>query len=1050
MQQSPLALSVWCLLCLTLLLHRGALPPVSAQTQQVLGWLTNPYPGINLTANAQRANDLHCNPVQTFDSLPADGLQLLSFQMSYWPLTVRSSGPAVVIRVGLYQVSDSGVWQLVASTDPGSDLPLHHASVDYSVPASSGPGPLLFPSGGSSYSLLPGVNYSLCFSNDALNVSGNVPSAYMNLWENEPLDVVQAYSFQPYYIADPLPLQFPAEEAVAPASNNNVWQLWLTAGTPLASTGGAAPSASSSSSAAPVPAFSLQEPSLVLQGVNPYYMISAPQGTASGVTLFAYDPTLRHVFALAASGAVLAQTTVSMTMQYWEARPQLATGLVWALAQDDYAYSDLQPDLLAFDQSTLAIVRHIPYSSLVLTPAGTSATGYGFLATDSSGTLYLSLTNWIYALDPVSGAQLSAFSVPNEEGTVSFSDGYFLAFDPADVLWIVDNNAVNGSFNAWRSSSSGSILNSGQLGLPYSEFNVGGLLLQSFAVDSAGNGWLSVFYLQAVWKVAPDFSLISRYDIPGPAFVNTIYAYDVEMSVSWGATPAQDQVFLYSYGRPPIQIMSPTGQALGVQQTAAVFSPTAFCYDAHDGSFLLGSSTSEYSAVRVSEQGVVMYGFFLGFDSIGFPFLVSGISADGAGYFAMAGTGADGITPQLWLFLGNSPVWQMPAGLGTAVAIDAAAQRVYVPAGDSTLASYDYTGVLQAAVTVAASVSSATSFLFVPAAAGGPAIASCDGSSDTVLLLALPSLSLSTLYNGAGGPQASVRSLALSADGSVLYIAGPSVEQPTGSVWAVDMATNAVLLQLDASVQGAGLVALHGSGAVWVPELSGNDFLIFAPTPAVGGTGAASSTGASSVLGDPQFVGLRGQSYQVHGIDGAVYNIISEQSTQVNARFVFLTQGSCPLIGGFADSNCWSHPGSYLGELSFQQLVDGELHAALVTAGPAKKGFAGVQMDGKVVAIGQTVSFGSFSLTVKSTHSVEVTTEHFAFELSNSDMFVNQAVRATVPLSSLASHGLLGQTHSGKTHPGPLRHVEGNVDDYVIADSDVFGTDFLYNQFQTA
>ena len=217
-----------------------------------------------------------------------------------------------------------------------------------------------------------------------------------------------------------------------------------------------------------------------------------------------------------------------------------------------------------------------------------------------------------------------------------------------------------------------------------------------------------------------------------------------------------------------------------------------------------------------------------------------------------------------------------------------------------------------------------------------------------------------------------------------------------------------------------------------------------------GPSSSSSSSPSPSIQGDPQFVGLRGQSYQVHGIDGAVYNIISEQSTQVNARFVFLRSGECPLIGGFADSNCWSHPGSYLGELSFQQLVDGELHAALVTAGPAKKGFAGVQMDGKVVAIGQTVSFGSFSLTVKSTHSVEVTTEHFAFELSNSDMFVNQAVRATVPLSSLSSHGLLGQTHSGKTHPGPLRHVEGNVDDYVIADSDVFGTDFLYNQFQTA
>ena len=76
----------------------------------------------------------------------------------------------------------------------------------------------------------------------------------------------------------------------------------------------------------------------------------------------------------------------------------------------------------------------------------------------------------------------------------------------------------------------------------------------------------------------------------------------------------------------------------------------------------------------------------------------------------------------------------------------------------------------------------------------------------------------------------------------------------------------------------------------------------------------------SSIVGDPQFVGLRGQQYQVHGIDGAVYNLISERSTQVNARFAFLTQGSCPVIGGVADSNCWSHPGSYLAELSFQQV----------------------------------------------------------------------------------------------------------------------------------
>ena len=60
-------------------------------------------------------------------------------------------------------------------------------------------------------------------------------------------------------------------------------------------------------------------------------------------------------------------------------------------------------------------------------------------------------------------------------------------------------------------------------------------------------------------------------------------------------------------------------------------------------------------------------------------------------------------------------------------------------------------------------------------------------------------------------------------------------------------------------------------------------------------------------MGDPQFVGLRGQSYQIHGLDGMVYNIITEQQCQVNARFVFLSSGQCPLVEGVAGNDCWSH-----------------------------------------------------------------------------------------------------------------------------------------------
>ena len=203
-----------------------------------------------------------------------------------------------------------------------------------------------------------------------------------------------------------------------------------------------------------------------------------------------------------------------------------------------------------------------------------------------------------------------------------------------------------------------------------------------------------------------------------------------------------------------------------------------------------------------------------------------------------------------------------------------------------------------------------------------------------------------------------------------------------------------------------------------------------------------------AIAGDPQFVGLRGQSYQVHGIDGAVYNLISEHDVQVNSRFVFLTEGECPLIGGKKDSNCWSHPGSYLGEMSFQQIVGGELHAALILAGRAGTGFELVEVDGEALAVGDTVQYGSFSVHVNSTHLVRVHTARFDFELSNSDLFINQLLHAKVPLAQLRSHGLIGQTHSGKTYHTSIKWIQGEVDDYVIEDDDIFGTQFIYNQFQ--
>ena len=209
---------------------------------------------------------------------------------------------------------------------------------------------------------------------------------------------------------------------------------------------------------------------------------------------------------------------------------------------------------------------------------------------------------------------------------------------------------------------------------------------------------------------------------------------------------------------------------------------------------------------------------------------------------------------------------------------------------------------------------------------------------------------------------------------------------------------------------------------------------------------------ASSVRGDPQFAGLRGQSFQVHGIDGAAYALICEHHTASNARFVFLDAGRCPIVAGAPLTNCWSHPGSYMQALSFQvrDEADGTVHTAVLTAGPASEGFASVEVDGVLLSVGSSVavSSASFSVARISSHAVRVVTPSFELDVESSDRFVNlQQLRPRVPLDELTSHGLLGQTHSRTLHPSTLRHIEGEVDDYSLADDDLLATDFLYSRF---
>ena len=212
-------------------------------------------------------------------------------------------------------------------------------------------------------------------------------------------------------------------------------------------------------------------------------------------------------------------------------------------------------------------------------------------------------------------------------------------------------------------------------------------------------------------------------------------------------------------------------------------------------------------------------------------------------------------------------------------------------------------------------------------------------------------------------------------------------------------------------------------------------------------TAAALIGAGGTVQGDPQFVGFRGQSYQVHGVDGYVYNLLSSPTLQLNARFVFLGSGRCPVVAGVAQDNCWSHPGSYLGEVGLMlKDAGGKVHRVLVQSGGYKRGFAAVEVDGQrltVGAKGEVGTGGALSFEYAGSHEVRVQTAAFSFTFSNSDRFLNQRVELHTPVGELTSHGLLGQTHT-KLAKGD---IEGDVDDYTLTEGHVWGTDFRFNQF---
>ena len=223
---------------------------------------------------------------------------------------------------------------------------------------------------------------------------------------------------------------------------------------------------------------------------------------------------------------------------------------------------------------------------------------------------------------------------------------------------------------------------------------------------------------------------------------------------------------------------------------------------------------------------------------------------------------------------------------------------------------------------------------------------------------------------------------------------------------------------------------------------------------------------AAGVLGDPMFVGLRGQRYQVHGLDGAVYNLISDRLLQVNARFTYLDSGSClrDAVTNAPLFTCWTHRGSYLSALAV--MVSGGA-SVLLTSGAARDGFASVAVavagdsSGRLLSIGESatvsvVDGGSAetNCTVTYTGLRTVHIAHagvYSLVVENSDHFLN-LLQLTVHdmrrlTTELHSHGLIGQTWDERTKGAEVNAVAGYVDDYAEAGGDLRGCGFVYNRF---
>jgi hypothetical protein len=210
----------------------------------------------------------------------------------------------------------------------------------------------------------------------------------------------------------------------------------------------------------------------------------------------------------------------------------------------------------------------------------------------------------------------------------------------------------------------------------------------------------------------------------------------------------------------------------------------------------------------------------------------------------------------------------------------------------------------------------------------------------------------------------------------------------------------------------------------------------------------------SSIVGDPQFTGFLGQSYQIHGLPDTIFNIISSPLIQLNSRFDYISKSpsksTSKIICKVIQTICWTHPGTYLGQIDIKVGKD----KILLTAGLISDGFNSIKLNQEEINIGQKYIIGYQNYTrqfmIKNdNHHLILYLNQFTLTIINSDMFFNYKILMTEfgwkTMNLYKIHGLLGQTWSNITYKGKFKYIVGEPLDYVV--SDKFKDDFMYNQW---